>query len=520
MDLKTLESQPDHILFNIGLNLDYSDLITYCQLSKKFNKLCQNRTFWQQKGKNDFSLKRQDYPINAFEYYRLLMIHRCLPGAEKYINPTQCLEKAIQTQNLDLINYFIEISKPSSRLFKTAGLTGNLDIINLLLNRYQPFDPDIFQIAFGAAIAGHLDIINYLLSKYTTRSQQRDIKRHALTGASAGGHLEIIKQFFPSFLIFGNLLLRFRLMLREAVTGNRYDVTEYLLEIAKQRNIDIGEKFLTKLLIVAAQNGNLDLVKLLINSGANDLYHVLGVAANYQHYDIVDHLYRSGVNDPTKLAETLDFAAFYHDRKLIDWLYQHNVTDTNKGLAGAAAGGHLKLVHLFLNKGATDINKAFINASIYGRLPILNYLKSFNVIPIDVLNQALHRVIIFNRSNFALIISYLIDLGANDLLQMLLTAISEQTIDLSTLLTILQSHLSPPELTTLIDTLLYTILTQSPLQVDFETITEIIEFALKNCSPPCLSYVALKHTLNTIRDNTNIPPEIIDYLLTVTDHYS
>ena len=50
------QSSPESVLFEIAIHLNYSELMKYCRVSKRFAQICNNPFFWQQKGRLDFPM--------------------------------------------------------------------------------------------------------------------------------------------------------------------------------------------------------------------------------------------------------------------------------------------------------------------------------------------------------------------------------------------------------------------------------------------------------------------------------
>lgn len=99
---------------------------------------------------------------------------------------------------------------------------------------------------------------------------------------------------------------------------------------------------LNRIMRIAAINGQIDIIKLMIEKGANDFNNTMVEAASGGHIDIV---------------------------KL---MIQQGATDFALAMIMASDGGHKDIVELMIEKGVTDFDLAIAKASLYGRQNILN----------------------------------------------------------------------------------------------------------------------------------------------------
>jgi len=141
---------------------------------------------------------------------------------------------------------------------------------------------------------GHIDIINFLVKKI-------DNINHGLYGATKGENIEIVKLMLD--IGFENLQ-------------------------TKDLNISLE---------IACENGNLDIVELLILYGADDLESGMQIACKYGHFDIVKYLTKYGLKK---------------------W---------NNYLVYACHSGNVELVKYLILKGANDFDAGFHAACLYNR---------------------------------------------------------------------------------------------------------------------------------------------------------
>ena len=185
-----------------------------------------------------------------------------------------------------------------------------------------------------------------------------------------------------------NVYSSFRQQLNEEYTdtGNYYP--DRGLEIAAET----GDMHLVKFFIkkgtdnwrgginAAAQGGHLDIVKLLIEKGSQyskeNFYRDWGTnyAARGGHLDIVKFfLEKNRGNFAGGLIEGMNWAAWGGHLDVVKFFIKEGVNDWNTGMYYAARGGHLDLVKFFIKEGADDWNKGMVWAAWGGYLNIIKF---------------------------------------------------------------------------------------------------------------------------------------------------
>jgi ankyrin repeat protein len=156
--------------------------------------------------------------------------------------------------------------------------------------------------------------------------------------------------------------------LYSAKYGN-LEVVKYLVE----RGANVGYKPL----FCSARYGHLEVVKYLVERGANIHYNVFGnnVLTNALHHlEVVRYLVESGVN----ITIYNLYEAIPEDRIEIIRLYLSNHTFNQLELANAlneaSIYGNLKIVKLLYSHGAPIWDTALVNSARYGHLEIVKFL--------------------------------------------------------------------------------------------------------------------------------------------------
>jgi hypothetical protein len=143
--------------------------------------------------------------------------------------------------------------------------------------------------------------------------------------------------------------------------------------------MDLTYRFLS-----AIENGQLEVVQLLIANGADihasdDL--ALRVAAQYGHIEVVQLLIANGADIHARNDEALRVAAVNGHIEIMQLLIANGANvhaQNDEALRWAAEQGHLEVVQLLLNKGANvhaDNDEALKNATRNGHLEVVDLLQ-------------------------------------------------------------------------------------------------------------------------------------------------
>jgi ankyrin repeat protein len=285
---------------------------------------------------------------------------------------------------------------------------GRLDIVKALLEKGVNVN---LEDSYGctalirAAQNGHLDIVKALLEKGADVNLKDNLGHTALTSAAQNGHLDIVKALLekgadvnlkdkngdnalmcaektPHLLVMIELIKKHisaelnatkingTPLIIWAVEYGRLDIVKELLE--KGADVNLKDKYGHTALIRAAYNGRLDIVKALLEKGAdvnlkdNFGHTTLIWAARKDRLDIVKALLEKGVNvnlEDSYGCTALKWAARNGHLTVIEELIkkqtpeQLNETkiDEIPLIIWAAQNGHLNIVNTLLEKGA-DVN--------------------------------------------------------------------------------------------------------------------------------------------------------------------
>lgn len=129
----SLETLPNEIIFDILMNLDYDDIIKFCQTDSQFKDLCNSDAFWFEKARHDFGVGRDEYyrdtGLNPRDLYlKLEAIYTPTGRCTDYESVDVCLKRALSTGDISKIKlFFFDVSKDKRNEYLLQ--TNNLDLI-------------------------------------------------------------------------------------------------------------------------------------------------------------------------------------------------------------------------------------------------------------------------------------------------------------------------------------------------------------------------------------------------------
>lgn len=159
--------------------------------------------------------------------------------------------------------------------------------------------------------------------------------------------------------------------LEVAASNGRTDIVKYLVE----HGADV--LFSSEAPVrIAAYNGHLDTVKYLVEHGVGNFIEALVMAAKQNHFEIVKYLVDQGVPITPYIIDEV------HDLRMLDYLSQLGVdlhSGHNRLLRIAAMDGNLEMVKFLVERGGNihDLNDdALMSARTGGHTEVVEYLES------------------------------------------------------------------------------------------------------------------------------------------------
>ena len=121
----------------------------------------------------------------------------------------------------------------------------------------------------------------------------------------------------------------------------------------------------------AAEGGHIEIVKLMLEKGANNYNLSMENAAYGGHMEIVKLMLEKGANDYNRAMEA---AALSGHMEIVRLMLEKGANYYDWAMETAAGNGHIEIVRLMLEKGANDYNSAMSEAAYRGQIEIVRLM--------------------------------------------------------------------------------------------------------------------------------------------------
>ena len=322
----------------IALQFRFLSIFRLCKTSKKFLEICNSGKLWESKLQRDFGPilgLTSDTVRNIKELLQFAARYNLpIPGAEIYGNIISLTDSAFKTRDQKIINYFVN-KFPITMQNKLAELAGKYN------NKF---------------------IINRLLTNPTLSSA-------VLIGEAEGGHLDVVKQMMNSGSNLNELL-------QAAAKGGQLDVINFLMSRLNQNDLLASINSVT---IIAAKYGHVNVVHEMVQRGADfsTIRIAIDLAAEAGYLDVIIELTSNVpyyLDETYYLNEALIIAAENGHLEVVQGLIDNGATNLNAALIIAVRNGQMKIVNELIRRGATNTREAIEEAASERQWEIVLYL--------------------------------------------------------------------------------------------------------------------------------------------------
>lgn len=207
------------------------------------------------------------------------------------------LLKAIRSKNYEVTEYLIKSGAVlKDNVLNVASSNGNLDIIKLIISNGYSLNNESLNLAFASALEyKHFEVAKYLLDKGADPNKENNTIT-PLEESCLEGNLEAVKFLIDNGASIDGRRVLGRPLNNAAENGNT-EVVEYLIKKGANVNIVSNNNNENTALRSAISGGYFDIVKLLVENGA-DLeykYPILNAAAAGSK-NILEYLIQKGAN--------------------------------------------------------------------------------------------------------------------------------------------------------------------------------------------------------------------------------
>jgi ankyrin repeat protein len=245
-----------------------------------------------------------------------------------------------------------------------AAILGNSTKVDELIKDKEMSKDDEQQILFYTAAFGKVETMKLLKNKDVDLKKRDKRNNTSLIVASRYGNLEMVKYLMDNGLNIEAKNYDNDTALIEAASNNYYDEVEALIKKGSKLDEDV--------LYGAVQNGNIDMMKLIIANGfkLNDdnKESAFETALEYKQFNMAKYLLDNGVdiNKEYNDSTTLDDECSLGNLEAVKFLVKNGAIIDDKRFNGealkiAAKYGEIDIVKYLIEKGA-DVNAVFVYA--------------------------------------------------------------------------------------------------------------------------------------------------------------
>ena len=260
----------------------------------------------------------------------------------------------------------------------TASKNGNTNVVKLLLEHGAKMH--LGWALTEAILNRHADIVHILIEHGAQVDHERDVNMEfeepALTEAVINGHIDSVK-----------LLLKHgaNQYLGDALIGAIFQKNIEIIKVLLEYGALEDDEFIDPPLVVAAENGDIDIVKLLLDRDGAKKYldYALAVASNQGHSEIIEFLLECGAKIDD--ANALVVASENGRTDVVQLLLVHGSRQYLPALIAASQRGYNEIIKLLLD---TSVKVNGVHTTVYGeQCALMSASKNGQIETVELLLQ-------------------------------------------------------------------------------------------------------------------------------------
>jgi ankyrin repeat protein len=268
-----------------------------------------------------------------------------------------------------------------------AIVLGDNQKFQLLIKKVNKMDE---KCLFFSAAFGSQESLNLILKKGMDVTAEDGDNNNLLTIAAKSGNVDVLKYLMPKFNLSGDDGYR---ALLAAISNNQSETSTILIKNKAKIASNTTDTLEGNMLSLACMNGNLGIVKLLVNNGyPKDGYNqALQMAAQYNRVEILRYLIRVkfDVNSSFNEETPLGTASFWGNIDCVKLLvlsgaHINGISTLATPLSKACFMGQTEVAKFLVENGA-DVNAQ--PTDITGQLPLQQAIMSGSLDIIKILVQ-------------------------------------------------------------------------------------------------------------------------------------
>jgi ankyrin repeat protein len=334
--MSNFDSLPVELLEVIYNQLNFVDLLRLRVTSKLFRSTLMDWNFWSHRAYDQINFPSAQFIMTSLEwphhrYHQLLNFRR---------EPHEHLMIAAQHGDIKAIDDILQLNRPDMGLdyvLRAAAQYGQMDVMKrLLLLDYDYYYDDTFH---RAASHGHIEIVQYLADLSGPQNKLRLKFDEALRGAAGAGYRNIIDFLYQRKEANFDFDRAARHAARHAAYQGQLEIVQYLITLSENEIdpnelllgatrgnqikvaayfIQAGATDLSGALFEASIHGQTEMVKFLLEPKTDSIGSLLEPktypirilneslyeAARYGYLDIVKTLIQAGANDLNQAVDS------------------------------------------------------------------------------------------------------------------------------------------------------------------------------------------------------------------------